>query len=355
LSSRIYGDYFAMWSFAHFALTHPPAQIYDAQALHAFQQRYEPDIGWMPFPYPPFYILLLLPFGLAPIGIGWAIWSLSGLGAYLTAIFAKRWRGDTLLFVVLAPTTVMSLISGQNGFFSSALMIGGVRLMISRPILAGMLFGLMAFKPQVGLLIPIALIAARAWRCFWAAALTVLGLIAATTAAFSPSIWLVWIHALSRHWSGYVTDGNATRVKMPTVTANLELLGVAPHIAQLVQLAVLVLVAVLVWICFRRRPDRWAMAALVVGGFLATPYALFYDLPAVTFAIVLAVAEVARRQGSWSLAEVLVLLFAYVAPYAQFLVAVLPVPVSGLALILLFAVIVRRALTSIPSKEPAAI
>jgi hypothetical protein len=92
-----------------------------------------------------------------------------------------------------------------------------------------------------------------------------------------------------------------------------------------------------------------------VGGFLATPYALFYDLPAVTFAIVLVIAEVARRRGAWSLAEVLVLLFAYVAPYAQFLVALLPVPVSALALILLFAIIVRRALTSSPSAEPVEI
>jgi hypothetical protein len=41
-----------------------------------------------------------------------------------------------------------------------------------RPYLAGSLFGLMIFKPQLGLLLPVALIAGRQWRVFAAAAAT---------------------------------------------------------------------------------------------------------------------------------------------------------------------------------------
>lgn len=345
LSSRIYGDYFAMWSFARFAMTHPVAAIYDPAAVHAFQHQCDPSFtGVMPFPYPPSYILLLLPFGLLPIALGWTVWSATGLCAYMAAIFAGRWRSDALLFVALAPATVMSLISGQNGLFSSALMVAGVRLMDSRPIAAGVLFGLMSFKPQVGLLIPVALIAARNWRAFAAAAAAAIGLAGLASAAFGVSIWPTWIGALRTHWDGYVTQGNATRIKMPTITANLEMLGVGPQVAQLVQLAAFGAAAMLVWAIFRRRQDAWALAALLVGCFVATPYALFYDLPAVTFAIVVVVMEMGRADRPWHWAEVLVLLLAFLMPYAQFVDLVLPVPVNGAALVLLFMVIVRRAL-----------
>ena len=346
LSGRPYGDFFAMWTFARFALSHPAAQIYDLERLHAFQRLYTPSVGWMPFPYPPYFLLLLAPLGLAPIGVAWAIWTTGGLGAYLASIFAGRWRRGMAAFAALAPATVVSLITGQTGLFSSALMIGGARLMISRPIAAGILFGLMAFKPQLGLLIPVALIAARAWRCFWAATATVLSLAAAATAALGPSIWPAWIAAMRRHWEGYVTQGNATRLKMPTITANLELMGVGPQVAQIAQIAVLVAVAAVVWICFRRRVDRWAVAVLMVGGFLATPYAFFYDLPTLTFAIVLAVAEMARTNRPWHAAEVAVLLLAFLAPYEPFAAGMLPFPLGASALVLLFIVLARRALAN---------
>ncbi len=43
-------------------------------------------------------------------------------------------------------------------------MIGACRLLGRRPVLAGVLFGLAAVKPQLGLLVPVALISARQWR-----------------------------------------------------------------------------------------------------------------------------------------------------------------------------------------------
>src|SRR6185437_7428179 len=53
-----------------------------------------------------------------------------------------------------------------------------------RPVLSGILFGLLAYKPQFGLLIPVALLMAGQWRAISAAALTVIALMAVTTLAF---------------------------------------------------------------------------------------------------------------------------------------------------------------------------
>jgi hypothetical protein len=348
LSGRPYGDFFALWTFARFSLSHPAARIYDLAELHRFQRLYAPTIGWMPFAYPPFFLLLLAPFGLAPIGLAWAAWSAAGAGAYLASVFAGRWRSSALGFVALAPASVVSLISGQSSLLCAGLIIGGTRLMARRPLLAGALFGLSALKPQIGLLIPIALVAARAWRCLGAAAASVVALGAATTLAFGPSIWQAWIEASRRQWDQYVLTGNETRLKMPTITASLELAGVGASQALCIQFAGFIIAGAIVWILFRRRTDRWAIAVLLVGGMIATPYALVYDLPTVTFAILLAVSQMAREDRAWNTAEASILLLAFLAPYAPFLAGAAPIQASAVVIVLLFAVLARRALARQP-------
>ena len=50
-------------------------------------------------------------------------------------------------------------------------LLGGALVSLDRrPLIAGILFGLMAYKPQFGLMIPIALAAGGYWRSFSAAA-----------------------------------------------------------------------------------------------------------------------------------------------------------------------------------------
>jgi hypothetical protein len=344
ITGRPYGDFFALWTFARFSLSHRAAQIYDLDALHRFQQRYDPTVGWMPFAYPPFFLLVVAPFGLASIGLAWAAWSAVGAGAYLSAIFAGRWRSRALAFVLLAPASIVSFVSGQSSLICSGLIIAGARLMVSRPMLAGTLFGLSALKPQIGLLIPVALLAARAWRCLGAGVATVAGLGVATTVIFGPAVWPAWIEASGRHWNQYVLTGNETRLKMPTLTASLELAGVGAVQALWIQAAVLLLCVVVVWMVFRRGADRWAFAVLLVASLVSTPYALVYDLPCVTFAILLAVSQMAREDRSWGLAEFVVLLAAFLTPFAPFLTGAASIQVGALALVLLLTVLSRRAL-----------
>lgn len=47
----------------------------------------------------------------------------------------------------------------QNGFLSAGLFGGALVLLERRPVLAGALFGLLTYKPHLGLLVPIVLIA----------------------------------------------------------------------------------------------------------------------------------------------------------------------------------------------------
>src|SRR5262249_52824954 len=87
------------------------------------------------------------------------------------------------------PAVLVNLGHGQNGFLSAALIGGALALLDKRPVIAGILFGLLSYKPQFGVLIPLALIADGRWRAFLSAAVTVAILVAATTLAFGPEIW----------------------------------------------------------------------------------------------------------------------------------------------------------------------
>ena len=50
---------------------------------------------------------------------------------------------------------------GQNGFLTAALLGGALHWLDRRPWLAGVLIGCLAYKPQFGVLIPVALLAGR--------------------------------------------------------------------------------------------------------------------------------------------------------------------------------------------------
>ena len=58
-----------------------------------------------------------------------------------------------------------------------------------RPLLAGVLFALLAYKPQFALALPVALLAGGAWRSLAAAAVGVVVFTMATLAAFGTDSW----------------------------------------------------------------------------------------------------------------------------------------------------------------------
>lgn len=63
-----------------------------------------------------------------------------------------------------APARLVNILNGQNGFLSAALLLGGTWWIDRRPVAAGILFGLLTFKPQFGTLLPFVPIALAAWR-----------------------------------------------------------------------------------------------------------------------------------------------------------------------------------------------
>ncbi len=333
-----HSDFFGIWSWARFEIEQPPERIYDHAAQQAFLLSLDPDYpGPLPFPYPPTYLLMIRPLGLLSYTVAHATWSGVTFLAYAAALWCPRAWWLTALIAIFAPATLANLLSGQNGFLSAALLIGGIRLASPHPVLGGVLLGLLSYKPQFGILIVVALAAARLWRTVFAATITVMAVVAASLIAFGDKPWTAWIRAMPDFWAIWYSEHLLLLNKMPTVLANALALGLSLRLAFVSQAVVSFAVAAAVWIVFRRKPDMSSAAALAVGSILATPYAFYYDLTLVAAAVAVVAAEYG---AALSVKEVLVLAVALLLPLGMAL-DLLP-PVSTFVLGALFALILWR-------------
>jgi hypothetical protein len=237
--------------------------------------------------YPPHYLLLLRPLSRLPYLPAYAAWCLGLLTLYLLAFATGTRRGWMLVALALAPATFVSIVTGQNGLLLGALLVGGLSIVDARPRLAGVLFGLATVKPQLGLLVPVLLLATRSWRTLTTAAATGGALLAAS----------LWIHGI-RMWEVYlaVTAPNSVLVMesgggfftwmVPSPFMSGRILGWSLPVAYGLQgLVTCVALVATYWGC--RRTERWELrGALVgIGTFLASPYAFNYDMTLLSAAV----------------------------------------------------------------------
>jgi len=282
-------DFMAFWSFPRFVATHPAGQIYSAPALQGFQKALYPGFGsFYPYLYPPTLLLPTWWLKLVPFRVAFILWSAAGVALFTAATLAFfRGRPIVLLALLASPAALLNGATGETAFFTSALLFAGFAALPARPLLAGIAFGLLTLKPQLGVLIPIFLLARGEWRAIVAATLTAALLVALSCAAFPPGMWLLWARTLPAYQSQYFTAGGLNLNIIVTPAANLVALGAAPVIAWAAQLLCTLVVAGCVFLAARRAPYPLAVAALLTGSFLAVPHAYAYDAITLTAAMAL--------------------------------------------------------------------
>jgi hypothetical protein len=210
-------------------------------------------------------------------------------GLYAIALPFQGEAGSLWLLLAAAyPAVFVNLGHGHNGFLTAALLGGALVLLDRRPWLAGILFGLLAYKPQFGLMIPLVLVATGRWTAVVAAAATVAVLVGAATFAFGFDVWAAFLEG-SRFTRLVVLEaGNTGWHKIQSVFAWVRMWGGSVPLAYSVQVAVSIAVAVALTRLWRSRADfALKAAALAIAALLATPYSLDYDLmvlaPAIAF------------------------------------------------------------------------
>lgn len=354
-----FSDFYAFWSFSRFLRGHDAAGLYDFGQLSAFQhQLLDGFQAFYPFVYPPILLPLLWPLGALPYGAAYGAWLAVGLAGFCLAVLGSEWRSPVRWLAVVAPTTILTIVAGQNGLMTGALLIGGFRLMERRPWLAGVLLGLLAVKPQLFVLAPLALLAGRRWRTLAATILTGVVLTAFSALAFGLATWMAWLKALPAFAATAVQQGETFSGLMPTVTAALRGMGLSGPLVTLAQLASAVaIIAVLALLFHRDRgrpaPGALAVAALQAGVFLVTPYAFVYDMTIVSAAVASLLAARLAQPESWKPGEQIIAIAAYGLPLFLFSGAMRAVPIGPVVLAALFAILVRAAWTDAATPRTA--
>lgn len=290
-------DFINYWSGARLASEGKATTVYNIDAFVRFQRAVTaPHAAFRWYSYPPITMLVTYPLAYLPYVAALACWVLIGIS--LVALLLSRlvgWKMG-LLGAFATPAAFLNIVAGQNGNLTAILMASGVMLLQRYQIAAGILFGLMAYKPHLGVLIPFALAAGGYRKAFIAAALTVIALIAASYVMFGSATWVAFLNnAPLNHL--LMEQGIGFWHRMPSAFSVMRLSGFSIEISYATQLVSLVLVVVAV-IFIWRGPSVFELkaASLFVGTFLATPYVWDYDLILLVFAVVCLAIE-AQRTG----------------------------------------------------------
>jgi alpha-1,2-mannosyltransferase len=206
---------------------------------------------------------------------------------------------------------------------------------------AGMLIGLLSFKPHLGLLIPIALIAGGHWRAITTAALTILGLAAITTLLFGAHVWGDFI-ASAPFTRRMLEDGLVWFTKLQSPFSAVRLLDGSTMMAYGVQAVVSLLAALTVaWAWRRPVDDDLKNAALVTAIPLATPFVLDYDLLILALPIAWLSAR-SLRQDTWPWERTVLLAASFVPLLSRAVGAATHVLIAPVAVAALLVVLAMR-------------
>ena len=92
------------------------------------------------------------------------------------------------------PALFINAVGGQNGAMTAALLGGGLMLVDRRPIIAGILFGMMIYKPHLAVMLPFALLAGRRWLVAFVTGATAALLVVISVAVYGVDAWLHYQH-----------------------------------------------------------------------------------------------------------------------------------------------------------------
>jgi alpha-1,2-mannosyltransferase len=282
-------DFMDVWAAGKLALEHKPALAYDYQTHMNVQKEALPwprvvdgkpfHVPFYAWHYPPMFLTIAAALALLPYGWALLAWIAATLTAYLAAIRAIIPGRDAIIAALAYPGVFVTLGHGQNGFLTTGLFGGALLLLDTQPYLSGVLFGLMAYKPQFGILVPVALLIGGHWRAIIAAGVTVVLTAALSYGLFGAETWHAFFGSLSLTREVILEGGSTGWEKIQSIFSAVRMLGGDIQLAYLAQAcygAVAAGALALVWL---KKPGiEQRGAALVTAALMTTPYVLDYDL-----------------------------------------------------------------------------
>ena len=336
-------DFSSFWTAGRMALEGHAPLAYDWRSHWEMQKQTHGIDMFFPWSYPPVFLLVAAAFATLPYVPALIAWQAASLLASLAAFRAILPGRRALIFALGFPAVLVCLGHGQTGFLTAALLAGGILALPRSEVLAGVLFGLLAYKPQFGLLLPFVLTAGGYWRAIAAAAATVLASVALTLALWGWPVWQAFLDSLPLTQKIVMETGNTGFEKFQSIFAWVGLWGGPLQLAYGLQaLVTLGVLGACMWMWRSTVEYRLQGAALLTGVLLSSPYVLDYDLVAFGMALALLVAHGMER-GFHPWEKTLLALGWMVPVCARQIARVTYIPLGFFTLSAVFVLIVLRA------------
>src|SRR5665213_870099 len=272
-------DFVNVWAAGKLVLQGLSAAAYDWPAHKAMEVVAvgHPFDGYFGWHYPPPFLFVAAALALTSYVPAYLLWLAVTFPAYLITV--RQIVGDRVGYLLAAafPAVLSNFVVGQNGFLSAALLGGTLLCIERRPVLAGILLGLLSYKPHLGLLFPVVLAASGHWRVFFVAGVTATLMALVSWLAFGTETWIAFYGNIGHTSQAFLSDGWADFGKLQTAFGLTRMLGGGETLAWVLQGGVAVLCVVAISLLWRTRAayDIKA-AALACGAMLATPYLYMY-------------------------------------------------------------------------------
>ena len=281
-------DFVGIWSAGKLVLSGHAVQAYDWDIhkqveVAALGQDFDGIYGWH---YPPPFLFVAALLAQLPYGAALVAWCAASFVPYAIAIRAIVGHPVGWLLAAGFPAVVANVFVGHNGFLTAALIGGGLYLLPRRPVLAGICIGLLTYKPQFGVLFPLALLVAWQWRVIASATVTALAMAAVSSLAFGVESWVAFAHWLPRTSHRFLSVGGDIFGKFQSLYSAVRYFGGGEQLAWMCQGALSVVVALAVaWLWRSRAAYDLKAAALATGTLLVTPYLFVYDMVVLAVAV----------------------------------------------------------------------
>ena len=273
-------DFTSFYASAQLAMNGQAPFAYDFVAqFEAEKAALGPElVDFYSFSYPPTFMLLLMPLGALPYLAALFVWQSLTLTFFVTMVVRLAGRSEAILLTLAFPAVFVTLGHGQNAFLTAGLFAGTLFYLDRKPVVAGLLIGLLTFKPHLGVLIPIVLMESRRWRVFFYAIVASVSFAALSWVVLGPETWGAFFASTGKA-ATVLNEGMVPFYKMQSLYTSLRAAGLVAGAAYVLHGALALGAAMTVLWVWRRQVDiRLKSAALGAGALLMTPFLLDYDL-----------------------------------------------------------------------------
>lgn len=326
-----------------------PAIHFDFQS-DIFDDPWVEHYGWH---YPPPFLAVAGLMATLPYVMSLMVWQGVTFALFVRTIQAIAPKHPLVFIATFGfPAVFLTMGHGHNAFLTSALLGTGLLLMQRRPIVAGICFGLLSYKPQFALVIPLVVVLGGHWRVAQAAGATVAAMIVLSLAAFGPESWVAFFEGAAFTRYVVLEQGGTGWYKIQSVFSAIRSFGGSIGTAYAIQAAVTISVLLALATMVLAGCDRRLIAtATATATLLATPYCLDYDMAILGIAIAFSVAHAADK--GFVPYEKTLLAMVWLVPFiARSAMLLTGIPLGVIVMVAFFIFLVHRALDAVSFKVP---